>query len=508
MLALAPDRKHKTMKRSIFSLLVVAVFLTGLAAVWAETYELDLKRLQPVSRGQMSSSGSRGDYMYRSTYPQYFFMQIGGPSRVPPGAEDFPKVVRKQPAKYFAKHPFRGVARLGTQQYGFVFDAKDAQSDQYARLFFDFNHNGDLTDDKVIEAASAQAGFLSGPGFAEFPRIDVMLDVEGEEIDYAFSVTVYSYSSGQMRYATAQFNSAAYREGEIELNGKKRRVVLLDFNSNGRFDDVFRLHREADASEEAVVPEFGDMLLIDPDPKLGMSYDPTSCDHLYYVSNLIGIDDKYYDLKVSVSGQDLTLAPADDPVGYVTNVNDGFRVLLSGDKGLVKISGGKDKPVPVPAGTWRLHSYTLDRTGYDESASAASKKTEQDKEGEDEAKPKTSLWQALAQAVLGDGGAAEGAMLPTAGPTMVSAQGTSKFKEFQVQAGKTVPLSFGPPYRPVVSAMPSNKPGYAYLSMSIVGSAGEECTNLVVKGRRPTSPRFRVTTPDGNEVASGKFEYG
>jgi hypothetical protein len=44
--------------------------------------------------------------------------------------------------------------------------------------------------------------------------------------------------------------------------------------------------------------------------------------------------------------------------------------------------------------------------------------------------------------------------------------------------------------------------------MSLVGSAGEVCNNLMVDGGRPKSPEFEIKDPDGKVVQSGKFEYG
>ena len=75
----------------------------------------------------------------------------------------FKKVVKREPAKYVSTHPFRGVATLGSKQYGFVLDKQDAKSEDFDRLYFDLNGNGDLTDDKPIEKPAKKAhGKLSG----------------------------------------------------------------------------------------------------------------------------------------------------------------------------------------------------------------------------------------------------------------------------------------------------------------------------------------------------------
>ena len=133
----------------------------------------------------------------------------------------FKRIVKKEP-KYVSDYPFRGVVKLGSQEFAFALDAvppkpegrrnqgqgrEDEESprptrrpaswptscsrrrprpkhrrregDAYNRLYFDFNHNGDLTDDKVIEANRA-ANFGSRDRRArqsyasfQFPRVDL-----------------------------------------------------------------------------------------------------------------------------------------------------------------------------------------------------------------------------------------------------------------------------------------------------------------------------------------------
>jgi hypothetical protein len=141
----------------------------------------------------------------------------------------------------------------------------------------------------------------------------------------------------------------------------------------------------------------------------------------------------------------------------------------------------------LPAGKWQLQSYTIDRTGYDEP------------EGQTDAGP--SLLQSLA-----------GALLNRAEPdrpkfTMVSARASGEKAAFEVRAGETAELRFGPPYTPRVSASYLQGDRLS-LGMSLVGVGGEACSNLVVDGARPAKPTFTITDPDGKVVESGSFEYG
>jgi hypothetical protein len=78
-----------------------------------------------------------------------------------------------------------------------------------------------------------------------------------------------------------------------------------------------------------------------------------------------------------------------------------------------------------------------------------------------------------------------------------------------VVAGETAEMRFGPPYLPKVKA-PNVRPGMSTISLglSLVGTGGEVCSDLRVKGNRPSAPEFTISTKDGEEVDVGKFKYG
>ena len=200
-------------------------FVAGVAAVLiavddarAETFNLEMKRLPASYQAARSSE----DAAFLSSYYQRFYTSSGSFVRTT-GQADFTKIVVKEP-KYTSERPFRGVAKLGTQDFGFAFDVAEAKSDKptsptrssarvrYTRLHFDLNHNGDLTDDQVVEAEN------SSSSYSYFPRVDVALDVGGTKMEYSFFIRTYSSSSS---YSRAYLYGAAYRHGEITLNGEK-----------------------------------------------------------------------------------------------------------------------------------------------------------------------------------------------------------------------------------------------------------------------------------------------
>jgi hypothetical protein len=46
------------------------------------------------------------------------------------------------------------------------------------------------------------------------------------------------------------------------------------------------------------------------------------------------------------------------------------------------------------------------------------------------------------------------------------------------------------------------------LQMSLVGSSGESCQQILINGQRPGTPEFTITDPKGKVVQSGAFRYG
>jgi hypothetical protein len=484
----------------------------------AETCTLELKHFD--SRSPVDPAAYTA-YAYRATYPQHFYVQIGHEQP----NDDFSKIVKKEP-KYVLEHPFRGVADFGSHKYAFAFDAKppkvesdDAQekpnaekpapgapkADEYGRLFFDRNRNGDLTDDGVIESQRTSRSGSASSAYLRcyYPTIRLAVEADGTTMDYAFSCQAYCRASGAYKYASASFNAAAYREGRITLDGKQRRVALVDFNSNGRFDDAFAIREGATYSGGGVVAMNGDMLLVDPpaQPTGYSPYDPTSSEDRHHMSKLVCIDGRFYDVVASAAGDQLTLTPSSTAVGHVTNPNKGFRAVVYGEKGFLKLIGRESEPSTLPVGEWKLLSYTIDQTGYRKEPEPS---PEEEKEEQDAT---ASLLQTLAAALV-QGSATTARESSRSMPTLVSARGTADFPAVRVREGATVAFPFGPPYKPSVTVEHRSGADQVQLGMSLIGSAGEVCSSLRVEGRTPPKPEFTIRTPDGKVVAEGAFEYG
>lgn len=512
---------------------VAAVCLLGITAMAnGETCSLELKKVD-------ASSTNRASYLYRATSSQSFYRPITDAIRFreQPGEAKFADVIEKEPEEYQAEHPIRGVIKLGSQDFGYVLDTsvkvdageqekgdkkdkeeeRDAKKEEsgsllsslakmltggkdkkaeafksvpYDRLYFDLDHDGDLTDEEVIEAESSRSANGGNYVSTSFSRIDVPIKVESEKLDYAFTMRVTAYSSGNHGYVSGSVNAAAYREGEITLDGKKHQLVLVDFNSNGRFDDATEINTSVRTPDQRVYSSYGDRLYVDPDANTsGQSlYDVTTGDGLLSVGKLIYLGGQFYDMTVTPAGDKLTLEPSKVAVGYVSNPSQDFCAVVYGDQGVLRIRSDESGKAPLPVGSWKLKNYTLDRTGFD-----------QEKKADPKAEP--SILDVLSDAL----GPTVAARAPRS--TIVSATAKLNYDAVAVKEGETVELPFGPPFIPEVDVQYRQGTNQVSLGLTLVGSAGEACTNMAVNGNRPGKPKFTISAGD-EVVAEGQFEYG
>ena len=401
--------------------------------------------------GKRRGKGSvPADYIFRLIVPQQFFLQLGKGGGA--NQAEFQSLIQKEP-RYASPVPFRGVAKLGSRQYCFALDTTKPQAAGYDRLYFDLNGNGDLTDDKPVSAAAVSC---PSPGLAQsqFPRMDISLEVEGKSFEYAFLLSVICHKSPLDAYATVSLYSAAVREGCITQGTKRTKLLLLDHNSNGRFDDTISLQSGGAAAE-------GDLLLVNPNPKNSLSNDATMGGDRNFVSKTVCLGKNFYRMEIPPAGDSLKLTPTKLALGSVTNPSPAYRaVLFCEDYGVLMLSGMKDQKIPLPAGTWQVINYTIDASGF-----------------------------------AGGRGTAVAAKFG-ASPSTVT-----------VTKGETAKLPFGAPFHAVVAGRRTSDSKVS-LSLMIVGAAGEQCTSFYINGSRPPRPRFMIKDKDGKSVHQGSFEYG
>ena len=187
----------------------------------------------------------------------------------------------------------------------------------YSRLHFDLNGNGDLTDDKVVDCESTRNLSDRNYTYATFPPVDLVIEVDAMKVDYAFTMNVHAQASDDFSYVNVSLNAAAYREGEITLDGKKRRVVIVDFNSNGQFNDESTINKEMHTPDGSIYPTEGDRVyFIDPGAPMaqGNPYDISGNDAAhYYVGKVVNFGGGFHDLTISPARRQLIARAIVDP---------------------------------------------------------------------------------------------------------------------------------------------------------------------------------------------------
>ena len=257
----------------------------------------------------------------------------------------------------------------------------------------------------------------------------------------------------------------------MKLDGQKHTIHLLDFNCNGRFDDSTTIRDDIRNDNGRVYQTHGDRIMLD--------FNVENADPAYYnltgridrlpVEKLLFVNGKYYELTVSPSGESIELNPSKTPLGSIQNKNGVFEFALYNDQSVLKLSGKKGDPIPIPEGEWKLLEYTINLT--DPAKSSQGRRS----------------W------------------------TLLSAAGTTNCKPVKVEKGKTVEFPFGGPYKPLVRVSPmgsNNQVDQARLSLEFIDNVSAICTNLYVNGDRPPDPTFVIATPNNEIVERGKFEYG
>jgi hypothetical protein len=486
----------KLYRRCLFAGLAFAAVLGVCSGAEPETSKLELVRMDAQYQFTLQN------YLFHARSSQSFFLNIQDGKVQQSTESNFSEAVKKEPVKLLSEHPLRGVAKLGSQKYGFVLDKKDEKSEDYSRLYFDLNGNGDLTDDKPIDAPEDVRRQSSSPMryFShQFPRADLTIDVDGQKLDYSFYFQCYINQGENSTNVNANLSAAAYRQGEITLDGKKKKIIVVDYNSNGRFDDLISLPEGNRGYEGSIYPQYGDELVFEPEAFSIANLNRSVDEQQQYLSKLNALGGKFYQIKVSPVGDEITFTPAEPAVGEIASPHAPCSVTLIGDEGYLTLNLEKSHPTAVPVGTWRVLGCDILVTEEEETKKEDAAETPEKEAG------KPSLFSVLKKAIVS---AAPTIPTPLVGPkeSIVSARGNSTGTPVIVKADETTTLKIGPPYKLHVNVY--NSPGQAQLMLEIRGSDGETVSNMLVKGERPDKPEFTITDPKGEVVAEGNFEYG
>jgi hypothetical protein len=413
----------------------------------AQEVEMKLVELPSPKAAGRSKSMKVSDYLARLCQPRSLYILLKDQNV----EAAFHRVVKKEPT-YNSAAPVRGTVTFGSREYGFALDAKNSTGGGYDQLYFDSDGDGDLTNDKPISALGAGRSNAKISQL-QFPRVRVSVKLDGGSYEYGFFVSAMCNQSGSNEYVLVSLTPASYREGVLAQGSKRTKVILLDRNCNGRFDDAVTWNPGGGVGN-------GDMLLVDPKPKAATGSAALDRDQ-NFVGKIVSLHNRFYRLEVQPSGSSLKVSPLQCSTGSVTHPKFAYSATLFNEQyGAVVANGMKNQKVLLPEGKWKLGGYTMH-------------------EG------------------------AEGGKRPT---SLTAASGGGDTSVVTVSKDTPAVLPLGEPFRATVTAARTDK-GVS-LSLMIVGAAGERCTGLLVKGARPPKPHFVIKDKSDKIVKEGDFEYG
>jgi hypothetical protein len=375
--------------------------------------------------------------------------------------------------EWVGKHPLFALVALGDQERLMVLDIAGPKSLMYDRVFFDANGNRDLTDDPVIQGKARRS--LGGYVRVEFPAVDGTIEHGGRSHPYRFRPSLYAYK-GNSRETSPAFPGYAlraslevqcYYAGNFSIGGKKYFLMLADSNGNGIFGDA--LSRCSNCWARGQIHLLGDTLFLAEGDEPGY-YDGVSFGEWWRVGG------RLMSVAMDPSREKLTLTPVEGPLFPVALSAEAERIMLLEDKdfkGIVCFQPGLE--IQLPAGTYRFVDYRLVR-----------KETN------------GAVWHLQASTSTG------------AAPV-------------EVGADRKPEIVFGEPFRPVIElpewarATRSGRP--VRLNFEVYGAGGETVSEvsllsgtsslpLARRNSRPKEPAYTISTPEGELVQRGTFEYG
>jgi hypothetical protein len=390
------------------------------------------------------------------------------------------QALRAEP-KYASERLFRGRLELGadeTAAYAVVLDAANGKGPPCDRLYFDANGDRDLTNDPVIKAAKVKTAELGG--VMSFFR-PLTLELPGET-GGPYAVTIMAYYVKECpgcgeEHSYAAAGSACYWEGTVQFGDQTRRVVLLDGECNGLFNE------RNPSTIEYPYGYGGDQLLVLADGRKPVKLTPDLAAQAMPLGRYVRVGDSFYGIEPAPDGSSLKVATREAPTGILrVNVQHRYRLQLIGEDGPITIDCSTPES-RLPVGEYLLREQMVIQTD----AKA--------REWVLETSPTHSF-------SLLTGPGEETGMGARPGMLEVTADSKPEL------------AAFGPPL--VVSLDASvteeedeeEKWEVVQIGLSLAGEGGDSVSGILVDGVQPPAPKFRIVSAEGKVVAEEAFEYG
>jgi hypothetical protein len=408
------------------------------------------------------------------------------PLQVAPPAGDW-----KLP-KFQSDRPLYGELNLGDGSQLFVLDKAKADDPFYNRLYVDQNGNRDLTDDKPLAAGEQPNGLPQNYGYATFPSVDLTYRLGKDAYPYRFMLRLQASQLqrlSQVPWTDQNLQGMIYAirttqcgyEADLDLDGRRLHVVLVDNNCDGRLGAKIAKPTAANRSSMASLlsSQTPDNLFIGEEGQKFAYYDQQT------LAETLVVGDKTYRVKADLPGKKLTLTPITENLGVLKLPGEFERLTLSSNGQAVSLYKPASQ-ISLPLGSYRMAGYTL---------------TRKDDQGD--------LWQLVAS---GSGSTTLPSVTIGAQPAELKA---GEPIVMQVEAS----LSGGG--SGLLGALLGGGSSNAALRLVLQGQGGETISDVSrvsgnktqiplnpPSGPRPKAPSYKVVTAQGELVTQGNFEYG
>ena len=330
----------------------------------------------------------------------------------------------------------------------FLFTSSTGEDTKLDELRVGLTQKPDLSKAAVYKPSSGLPEFGMMPYGKNSTFKDVKFTVPYKGKDYPVVAEIMPAQREAGQPATfAIFRITGIRVGKIELDSKTMKLLLIDRNGNGLFDD-----------QSGSLP---DALLMDVNGN-GKLDRASGRQHAQFGGEafprtpLLKINSKYYSCDVPASGASLELKAVEPEMGTITTAGEGLSIELIGPI-YVDGSSGSVESFDVPVGKYMV---------------MVARQTKKDQAGE--------VW------------------------TLLCGQGN---RPVEVLAGQTTKVPGAKVIR-VMADISGADARRRQISARLVTKEGLVVQGVSKGSKRPDPPGFEIRDAKGELIASGKLKYG
>ncbi|MHC4204200.1 MAG: hypothetical protein ACYSTT_06085 [Planctomycetota bacterium] len=207
---------------------------------------------------------------------------------------------------------------------------RTSEQGNWDRLFIDSNGNGHLDDEDAVKA------YQTTEYYTYFGPVKVVFEGEDGPISYHLNFRFYNRNEPNRRLYIYQ---GGWYEGEITVAGQKKNCMLVDYNTNGTFND--KSLQSGDADRIRIGKKGGE------DSR--------------FVGNYIEVDDVLFQLEVARDGAFIKLAKAEDVTFGNIKLPEAITEFSAGGENGLFTRETKNGSARLPVGKYRVDHWEIDR---------------------------------------------------------------------------------------------------------------------------------------------------